>query len=412
MTAPQGDPQDPQHPQHPQDRHGTSAYPPPPPWPARPGRRRATALVAVASAVTGAVLGVGVAAPVAWVVAESAAVDSEVGDHLVPGGADRPQAEGAMPEWGAGRSPAFPGASDGAAFEDATAEEATGVVVIEVAAADRRGAGTGWVLEQSGLVVTNYHVVAGSSEVTATGGSGESWDAEVVGHDASADVALLQLDDAEGLPTVSLDDDGDPTVGDEVTAVGNAAGQGRLSASDGCVVSLEEDIRTANPGTRSTSPLTGLIRSDARVVPGFSGGVMLDDEGEVVGITTAASAGGGPAESYSVPIEDALDVVDRIRAGDESGSVQIGPGAYLGVSVAGSGGLHVAEVQPGTPAAEAGLTAGSSIAGLAEHGLRDFADLRRALAGFEPGDRTTISWIDPSGARQQATITLGESPRN
>lgn len=398
--------------QHHQNPYGSgSAYPPPPPPVAQPARRRRTALIAVASAVTGAVVGAGFAAPVAWVVAENTSLGPSVQDELIQGAEAPGQREGVTPERGSGQAPGFPGTSNRASFEDATAEEATGVMLIEVSAEGSNGAGTGWVVDDSGLVVTNYHVVSGSSEITATGSDGESYEAEVVGHDAAADVALLQLDGAEDLTEVTLDDDGDPAVGDDVTAVGNAAGQGFLSASDGDVMSLEEDIRTTNPVTGATTPLTGLIQTDARVVQGFSGGVLIDDEGEVVGITSAASAG-GPAQSFAVPIEDALDVIEQIRADDESGSVQIGPGAHVGISVAGAGQLQVAEVQEDSPAAGAGITAGSVITGLDGQQLGDFADLEATLAEFEPGDTVTIAWTDASGAEQQASITLAESPRN
>lgn len=389
----------------------STSYPPPtPPTPA--ARRRRPLLIGIAAATTGAVLGAAVAAPVAWVVAEHATTSGAITDELIEGSDRAEDGSEPVPGWGGNQTPDFPGTSTAHAFDDATADEATGVVLIDVAAAGRRGAGTGWVLDDSGLVVTNYHVVSGSSEVKVTdAATGESYGATVVGHDASADVALLQVEDAEGLSEVTLDDDGDPAVGDEVTAVGNPSGQGRLSASDGAVVDLDEDIQTTDPLTRATSALDGLIQTDAYVVRGFSGGVLLDDEGEVLGITTAASSG-GRAESYAVPIEEALEVVEQIQSDEESGSVQIGPNPYLGVRAAGSGTVQVAGVEEGGPAAEAGIAPGSVITALDGKPVADFAELQTALADLEPGDDTTITWVGPGGAEQEASVTLDTSPLN
>ncbi|QYJ05552.1 S1C family serine protease [Nocardioides panacisoli] len=400
-------------PEAPRPQYSSSYPPPPPPAAPAPARRRGPVLIGIAAAATGAVLGAALAAPVAWVVADHTLTSTSAGDELVEGADGQDGPRGITPEWGQGQSPDLPGTTNSSSFEDATEEESTGVMLIDVAANGSRGAGTGWVVDDSGLVVTNYHVVSGSNEVRATdAATGDSWTASVVGHDAEADVALLQLEDADDLTEVTLDDDGDPAVGDDVTAVGNASGQGFLSASDGAVVGLGQDIETTNPATGATSPLSGLIQTDARVVQGFSGGVLIDDEDEVVGITTAASAGRGAAQSYAVPIEDALDIVDQIRADDESGSVQIGPGAYLGISVAGNGQVRVQGVQEDGAAAEAGLEPGSTITGLDGQDVTDFARLQEILRGLEPGDTTTLTWTGPGGAQQDASITLGESPQN
>ena len=178
------------------------------------------------------------------------------------------------------------------------------------------------------MVLTNYHVVEGSTSVKVTiATTGDTYDATVIGHDQAADVALLQLDGASDLATVNLDDDGDPAVSDTVTAVGNAQGQGFLSASTGTVVDLDQSIDTQSEGTVEGEHLTGLIETDAYVVGGYSGGALLDGEGEVVGITTAASSG-GEAQSYAVPIEDALDVAQQIEDGSE---LRRRPGRPLGV---------------------------------------------------------------------------------
>ena len=177
---------------------------------------------------------------------------------------------------------------------NATDEQAEGVVLVNTVTRTGEGAGTGVVLSADGLVLTNYHVVEDSSAVKVTvATTGDTYDAEVLGHDQTADVALLQLDGAEDLATAKLDDDG-TSPDDAVTAVGNAGGQGFLSAATGTIVAEDQSI-TAGEGhgpLGSAEDLTGLLETDAAVVPGYSGGPLLDDENEVVGINTAASTNG------------------------------------------------------------------------------------------------------------------------
>jgi S1-C subfamily serine protease len=303
---------------------------------------------------------------------------------------------------------------------DATDEQSQGVVLVNTLTPTGEGAGTGVVVSADGLVLTNYHVVEDSSTVKVTvATTGDTYDAEVVGHDQTADVALLQLDGAEDLATAKLDDDG-ISPDDAVTAVGNAGGQGFLSAVTGTVVAEDQSI-TAGEGRGprgSAEDLTGLIETDAAVVPGYSGGPLLDDESEVVGINTAASTNGYRGmssmvgDSYAVPIDDAMAVVDQIEAGDESASVTIGPAAYLGIGVADPAAARVAQVEAGGPAADAGLAAGDTITALGDTQITSYDVLVAALATYEPGDQVTLEWTDGSGASHTATVTLGESPTN
>jgi S1-C subfamily serine protease len=384
-------PDEPFHPTHPT------------PEPA-PGARRWRWVVAGATA--GAVLAVSVAIPVTW--AARNATPWEVAEQQQQTGLDDEPQTQQLP-WT--RDPAALVPSDSAAG-DATDDQETGVVLVNTAVPGGEGAGTGLVLSEDGLVLTNYHVVDGASEVTATVAStGESYTGAVVGYDDTADVALVQLADASGLEEARIDDDGDDDeVGDGVTAVGNARGQGSLSTVTGTITATEQSITTSPPEAES---LTGLLETDAAAVPGYSGGPMLDEEGEVIGVTTAASSS-RVSESYAVPIDAALDVVDAIEAGDESGSVHIGPPAYLGVSVtdqtatAGNG-VPVAEVAAGSPAADAGLEAGDRITSVGGTTVASVDDLLAALDEHEPGDEVDVTWTG-DGNRHTATVTLDESP--
>ncbi len=299
-----------------------------------------------------------------------------------------------------------------------------GVVLITVTTSEGEGAGTGMVLTASGQVLTNYHVVEGSTDIEVTvAATGDTYAATVVGHDASRDVALLQLEGAAALETVAVDDE-TLAVGDALTAVGNAEGGGELVAASGVVTGLGESV-TVTSGT-ATETLTGVIETNAGAVPGDSGGPMFDAEGEVAGMTTAGgqtvavAPGGGrrggatlTTVSYAVPIDVALDVVAVIRTGEESGTVEIGPRGYLGVSVqASQSGLVVAGVESGGPAASAGIAAGSVITSVGGTAVSTHAELASLLGEHEPGDKVKVTWTDAYGTSHTATVTLGTSPIN
>lgn len=310
--------------------------------------------------------------------------------------------------------------------DPATAAEEKGVALIDTVLSNGEGAGTGIVLTAGGEVLTNYHVVEDSTSIRVTiATTGQTYTATVVGASPSRDIALLQLRDASGLATAQIDDD-TVALGDDVTAVGNAGGTGVLTAADGEVTSLSTPLTTSSEGGEPGESLTGLIETDADVVSGDSGGPLVDDEGEVVGINTAASTG-AQIDGYAIPIDDALTVVTQIRSGEETTAVRIGPGAFLGVELlattngygygrggatSSTGGATLGDVVAGGAADEAGLTAGDTITELGSTEIDDPDGLSAALAELEPGDRVDVSWTDADGRTESATVTLGRSPLN
>ncbi|GIG36776.1 S1C family serine protease [Cellulomonas pakistanensis] len=307
----------------------------------------------------------------------------------------------------------------------ATDAQQQGVVLVDTVLGyqSAEAAGSGVVLTSDGLVVTNNHVVEGATEITVTiGTTGRTYVAEVVGTDATADVAVLQLQGASGLATAALDDDGDLAVGDGVTAVGNAEGGGVLLAAGGTVTALDQDITTQAEGASAGESLTGLIQVDADVVSGDSGGALLDDEGEVVGITTAASSGSTDITGFAIPVGDALDVVTRIVAGQDTDTITLGYPAFLGVQLGtvpgvggaagatGSSGATIAGVIEGTPAAEAGLAAGDTVTAVDSTAVADADALSAALADHAPGDQVTLTWTTADGTARTATVILIAGP--
>src|SRR5699024_4428521 len=199
-------------------------------------------------------------------------------------------------------------------------------------------AGTGIVLSRDGLVLTNNHVIADSTKVAVTvATTGKTYTASVVGSDSSEDVAVLKLKDAEDLQPATIDDD-TVDVGDDVTAVGNSEGTGRLMAAEGTVTDLGASVTTTAKGTEDSETLDDMIEIQAEIVSVGSGGALLDDEGEVVGMDTAASSGTAVVTGFAIPIETALTTAESIIDGEQTSTNSLGYPAFLGIGVNGQSG--------------------------------------------------------------------------
>ena len=233
------------------------------------------------------------------------------GESSQQGSADGGTGYGGAPDDSSGELQDGTGASGTTGTTVATGDAAEGVVTVAALVSENGmqgvSAGTGMVLTSDGIVLTNNHVVEGASAVQVTDPTtGTTYDATVVATDARADVAVLQLSDASDLATVTLDDDSGAAVGDDVTSVGNAEGQGTLMAASGAVVALDQTITT------QTETVGDLFAFSAGVVEGDSGGPVYDDEGEVVGMTTAVSTNGVQTIAYAIDIQDAMAVAVQL----------------------------------------------------------------------------------------------------
>ena len=270
-------------------------------------------------------------------------------------------------------------------------------------------AGTGLVLTSDGEVVTNHHVVEGATSVEVkVMSTGRTYTATVVGTDASKDVAVLQLADASGLATVTPDTDG-VTTGEAVTAVGDGNGTvDHLSSATGSVLARRQSITTQSEGSATGESLTGLIKISSDVVSGYSGGATYDADGEVVGMTTAASSGTSDVVGYAVPIATVLKVADDLENGVANADYAYGRPAFLGIGL--GNGTTVAGVYDGTPAAKAGLVEGDTITAIGGIAVDTQTQLRAAVASHDPGDQVSVGWTDTSGARHTETLTLQQGP--
>ena len=290
-----------------------------------------------------------------------------------------------------------------------------------------KAAGTGMVLTSSGEVLTNNHVINGATSITARDiGNGRTYQAKVVGYDHSHDVAVLQLQGASGLQTVTLGDSGSASSGQKVVALGNALGKGGTPAvATGHIASLGASITASDEGAGTSEQLTGLIHHNAGIQPGDSGGPLVNTAGQIIGINTAASQGthfqGQQTQAFAIPINQATSIADQIEAGTSSATVHIGPTGLLGVQIlsadsaaangiqAGSGAV-VAGVVSGTPAGGAGLTQGDVIVSVDGQSVSSPEQLQSALGQHHPGDSVTIGWQDQTGQTQSASVVLANGP--
>jgi S1-C subfamily serine protease len=311
---------------------------------------------------------------------------------------------------------------------ESSVDPAVAVVNTTLAGGQGEAAGTGMVLSSSGEILTNNHVIENASDVRVQiGGRGRNYPADVLGYNVSEDVALLKVDGVSGLDTVKTDET--VSVGEPVVALGNAGGRGGTpDASSGSVRAVGQTIQVADSSGSQT--LRNLIQIDASLEPGDSGGPLVDADGQVVGMNTAASNGGGgfrlrtgSGEGYAVPIKTAVSVADQIRTGEGSGDTHVGERAFLGVSIrsqgSGSGSRNgsasrssavVGSVQSGSPADDAGIQQGDTITSLAGKRTSSIDDLTSALAPHHPRDKVDVAWTDVSGDHHTAQVTLASGP--
>jgi S1-C subfamily serine protease len=277
------------------------------------------------------------------------------------------------------------------------------------------GAGTGIVLSASGEVLTNNHVIRGSTRVRVTDpATGRSYSATVVGYSLSADIAVLKLANASGLRTAGIGNSTNVKLGDRVTAVGNAGGAGGSpTVTTGAVTGVHRSI-TISDDQGGSLRLTDLIRTDAQLEPGDSGGPLLDSSGRVIGIDTAADGGfafrGGGG--FAIPVNRAVAIVRLIEAGRSTATVHVGPTSFLGISVGRSegasgptvNGAFVARVLSGSPADKAGLVTGDVITGLGGRTVASPTALIKLLLRTSPGDTLRLRWSDQRGITHTGTI--------
>jgi S1-C subfamily serine protease len=451
-----------------QDYSGYGGYgqPPPgdfghtapmPPVPPPPPRRRVGLLSYLAVALVAGALGAGSVVALYHPAANSSSSPSAQPSAPVP-----------LP------STAVPMPSDGGtgAAGGSLSKVGQGIVIINTTLQYRseRAAGTGMVINAgSGLVLTNNHVIENSTKITATvAATGQNFQATVVGYDATGDIALIRLQHPSGLHQVPLGDSSKVKVGDAVTALGNAEGRNAIVPAPGHITGVNRTITASDQGGAVTSEtLHGMFQTDAGIVSGDSGGPLVNAAGRVIGMDTAGNDVRFPdqqaAAGFAIPVNTALSVAREIAAGHASSTISIGYPPFIGIYVGqgtssdpqqqaaaqqqqqnngfgggngfsgnGSGSQScysndsslpvpstIAPVSSGTlvvgticssPAAVAGVAAGSVITAVNGQAIGAPQTVHSALSKFRPGDTVSLTWVTPSGQHKTASITLTPGP--
>jgi S1-C subfamily serine protease len=444
-NAPAYDPPDYGPPGYGPPGYGQPYEPPLPPRPSRAGRLLIYLVVAVVAA------GIGAGATVVFnhsVTASSTGVSAReipAGHDIVPGiGAanlNQSRVEGKV-------EPALVDITATLKYQSETAE------------------GTGMVLSSSGLVLTNNHVIDDSTSVTVTAvDTGKTYQARVIGYDSTYDVALLQLEGASGLPTVSFGNSSHLDIGTAVLALGDAQAKGGVTPAPGVIDALDRSINASDQGSGTTEHLHGMEETSAQIQEGDSGGALANNAGQVIGMITAANTSStrpGGTIGFAIPINTALSIAQQIIKGDHTATNYIGVPGFLGVIVPNSNstsprqeardertylqhestynpatppgdisacidldtqvstvptllapakdGVMIIDVLCGTVADRIGLQPGDVVTAVNGHAMTAPPMLGAYLAKYHPGNRVTLSWMDVGGIKHTAQVTLSPGP--
>jgi S1-C subfamily serine protease len=308
--------------------------------------------------------------------------------------------------------------------------EARGVSEDSIFGTGQKGdaTGSGFIVDHNGTILTNAHVVEGSSDVTVRlADNGPQIKASVKGRDASSDLAVLKVnpDDLNSVNPVPLGNSNSAQVGDPVVAIGNPFGFARTVTTG--IVSAKARQITAPNGF----PIRNVLQTDASINPGNSGGPLMDANGRVIGINSQIATGGGQGSvgiAFAIPINTAKQLLPQLEKG---GQIQR---AYLGVEMAPvtaqiakalklpvTSGALVQSVVPNGPAKKAGLRGGSgrTTDGVARGGdlivqvggqdTKSPDDVANAIATKKPGEKVTVTYYR-GNSKKTTTVTLGKRP--
>jgi putative serine protease PepD len=220
--------------------------------------------------------------------------------------------------------------------------------IVEITADDGNGSGdqgTGMIITSTGEVLTNNHVIDGATSITVSlNNSTKQLPAQVVGADPDKDVALLQIQNVSGLPTVTFGDSTQVQVGDPVIAIGNALALGdSATVTSGIVSALNRQVTAGDSSSSATETLNGMIQTDAAINPGNSGGALLNAAGQVIGMNTAAAGSSGNGTSaenigFAIPSAQLESLISGLRSGGDGSQSGLGSSGSGSSGSSGSGG--------------------------------------------------------------------------
>jgi serine protease Do len=302
------------------------------------------------------------------------------------------------------------------------------VVSIDVKSNGEEDQGTGMIITSSGEVLTNNHVIELYSQGGNTGtitvteyGQTKALPTTLVGYDQSKDVALLKINNASDLPTVTFGNSGKAVVGDAVVAIGNALGlaAGTPTVTQGIISALGRSVTAGGEGTQ-TETLQNMIQTDAAINPGNSGGPLIDTSGQVIGMNTAVAGTSGDGTSsqnigFAIPAASVESLISELEKGGQSGN----GGGYLGVDITTltpalrqqygftpTSGAVILSVVSGSPADKAGLVQGDVIVNINGTNITSSDDLQKVVQNSKAGQSVSITYY-VGDSKRTTTATLG-----
>jgi putative serine protease PepD len=325
-------------------------------------------------------------------------------------------------------TPASSGSTGGLTIPQLVVKVQPSVVSIDVKGQGTEDQGTGMIISRDGLVVTNNHVIAasvpnGTITVTRTG-STTPLPATLVGTNPVDDVALIRINNASNLPTVTFGNSNALVVGDSVVAIGNALGlaAGTPTVTNGIVSALGRTVTASS--TASSETLNNMIQTDAAINPGNSGGPLLDAQGNVIGMNTAVAGtlpDGTSAQNigFAIPVATIESLLKTLKAGQSV----VNHGAFIGVEISSmnptlqaeygftlSSGAVVMSVVPGSGAATGGIKQGDIIVGINNTTISSAQDVASVISALHPGDDIKVKVV--RGTKSLTlSVTLGTAPK-
>lgn len=274
----------------------------------------------------------------------------------------------------------------------------------------QQGLGSGFIIDPSGIILTNNHVVADMDNIKVMMNDGREFKAKVLGADPDSEVAVIKID-ATNLPTLELGNSDDLKIGNFVIAIGSPLGiEFRQTVTLGIVSALKRAV--------GITSYDSFIQTDAAINLGNSGGPLIDVDGNVVGINTAivSRTGGSEGLGLAIPINDARKVADVLRKGGKMQRGYLGlqgsdltadAATYLGAED--QTGLIITMVMPGTPADKAGLKAQDAVVGLNGEKIANYSEFRNKVAALAPGDKVNLK-VYRNKKQMDVTATLAQRP--
>ncbi|MSR06925.1 MAG: trypsin-like serine protease [Gemmatimonadetes bacterium] len=278
---------------------------------------------------------------------------------------------------------------------------------------DVQGLGTGFIVSEDGVVITNQHVTEGASQIAVVTPDGKEYPATLLGEDELTDIAVVKIQ-ASGLPTAPIGPSEDLMIGEWVVAFGNPYGY-LLGNTEPTVTAgvVSATGRNLYPSGDQPGVYVGMIQTDAAINPGNSGGPLANANGEVVGVNSSifSNTGGSVGIGFAIPIERAMRVAKELR---EHGRVRR---AWVGLDIASQGsaalkqigGIRVSAVAQGSPAFRSGVRAGDVLTRAQGKRLRTFLDWESVKLDLDVGDSVAVQ-MTRAGVDRRVAMTVEDLP--